>query len=261
MKTSLIISTYNNPEYLYLTLKSVMNQRLLPHEVLVADDGSDERTRELIEEMSAEMFVPLKHIWHPDEGFRLAAIRNKSIAAAEGEYIIQIDGDILLHPSFIADHVAMARKGWFFSGSRVLLSPETTSRIIQGKNVVLPADAPERSAMNGKRAPWLMHLMRNYKSSNGGYVRGCNMAFWRYDLLTVNGYNEDINGWGREDSELSYRLINQGLKKGFVKFGAVEYHLYHPENDRSADPHNIAVMEHARDCGVTTVEHGIRNKG
>ena len=113
MTVSLIISTYNNPEYLYLTLKSVMNQRRLPDEILIADDGSGEATRTLVEEMAAESFVPLRHIWHEDEGFRLGAIRNKAIAEAKGEYIIQIDGDIVLHPPFVADHVKMAREGWF----------------------------------------------------------------------------------------------------------------------------------------------------
>lgn len=238
-----------------------MNQRMLPYEVLVADDGSEDDTRALVEEMAAESFIPLKHIWHPDEGFRLGAIRNKAIAAAEGDYVVQIDGDIILHPSFIADHACMARKGWFYSGSRVLLSPETTERMVDGRLVELPEGAPERKAGNGRRLPILMRLFRRYKSGNGGYVRGCNMAFWREDLLAVNGYNEVIKGWGREDSEIAYRLINRGLKKGFVKFGAVEYHLYHLENDKSFDSRNIALMENARKSGITAVEHGIENKG
>ena len=168
MTVSLIITTYNNPEYLYLTLKSVMNQRRLPDEILIADDGSGEATRTLVEEMAAESFVPLRLIWHEDEGFRLGAIRNKARAESKGEYIIQIDGDIVLHPSFVADHVKMAREGWFYSGSRVLLSPETTARMVKGKLVELPKDAPERGKMNSRRVPLLMPLFRRYKSGNGG---------------------------------------------------------------------------------------------
>ncbi len=257
MKVSLIVATYNNPEFLYLTLKSVMNQRRLPDEILVADDGSGEDTRMLVEEMAAESFVPLHHIWHPDEGFRLGAIRNRAIAAADGDYIIQIDGDIVLHPSFIADHVAMAREGWFYSGSRVLLSPATTEKMLTRKIVELPEDAPERKSGKCRHMPWLMRMMRRYKSGDGGYVRGCNMAFWRKDLLDVNGYNEDIRGWGREDSELSYRLINSGKKKGFVKFGGIEYHLYHKENSKENDARNIAMMERASKSGLTKVPNGI----
>lgn len=257
MKTSLIIATYNNPAYLYLTLKSVMNQRRLPYEVIIADDGSGEETRALVEDMAAESFVPLRHVWHPDEGFRLGAIRNKAIAEAKGDYIIQIDGDIVLHPSFVMDHESMARRGWFHSGSRVLLSPQTTELMVRKKIVELPQGAPERGKANGHRIPLLMPLMRRYKSGDGGYVRGCNMAFWREDLIAVNGYNEDITGWGREDSELSYRLINNGLKKGFVKFGAIEYHLHHPENNKDNDPRNISLMEHARNSHIIYIPKGI----
>ena len=48
--------------------------------------------------------------------------------------------------------------------------------------------------------------VRNYK-----YVLGCNMAFWKKDLLKVNGYNESFKGWGKEDNELAVRLQNAGL--------------------------------------------------
>ncbi len=261
MKVTLIIATYNNPAYLYLTLKSVMNQRRLPDEILIADDGSGEETRLLVEEMIAESFVPMKHIWHPDEGFRLGTIRNKAIAEAEGDYIIQIDGDIILHPNFVADHISMARRGWFHSGSRVLLSDDTTARMLAGKIVDLPGGAPERKKINGRRCPLLMHAMRGYKKSRGGYVRGCNMSFWRDDLMRVNGYNEDITGWGREDSELAYRLINSGVKKGFIKFGAIEYHLNHPENSKENDARNISMMEQTRVSGESFTKNGIKKAG
>ena len=125
------------------------------------------------------------------------------------------------------------------------------------KIVELPEDAPERKSGKCRRIPWLMRMMRRYKSGDGGYVRGCNMAFWRKDLLNVNGYNEDIRGWGREDSELSYRLINSGKKKGFVKFGGIEYHLYHKENSKENDARNIAMMERASKSGLTKVPNGI----
>ena len=84
------------------------------------------------------------------------------------------------------------------------------------------------------------------------------MAFWRKDLIEVNGYNETITGWGREDSEIAYRLINKGIKKGFVKFGGVEYHLYHKENDKSADERNISLMENARKSGIIEAPLGIK---
>lgn len=256
-RVSLLVTTYNSPRYLELSIRSIFNQRRLPDEILVADDGSGEETRLLVEELAAESFVPLRHIWHPDKGFRLSAIRNKAIEAANGDYIIQIDGDIILHPAFVLDHMRIARKGSFITGSRVLLTKETTDEIISSDNVDLAAIKTIKKGLNGRRMPLLTPFMTGYKSRQGEYVRGCNMAFWREDLLRVNGYNEDITGWGREDSELSWRLINAGVKKRFLKFGGIEYHLHHNENAKDRDPRNIELMEHTRTARLTWAKNGI----
>ena len=108
-RTSLIISTYNWPEALQLCLKSVLRQKLMPGEIIIADDGSDARTKSVVDQFKDIAAVPVKHVWHSDEGFRLAAIRNKAIAAANGDYIIQIDGDMILHPYFIKDQHNFSR--------------------------------------------------------------------------------------------------------------------------------------------------------
>ncbi len=252
MTIALLISTYNSPEYLRLSLDSVLRQSVMPDEVLVADDGSAEPTAQVVREFSAVAGIPVKHVWHEDKGFRLAAIRNKGIAAAVSDYIIQIDGDIILHPDFVKDHKRFARKGSFVTGSRTLLSKE-----LSGKLLAMHAGNLLPHFPGSHRFPWLTPLFAGLRSSDGTYVRGCHMAFWREDLLRVNGYNEDITGWGREDSELSWRLMNAGLRKRFLKFGAVEYHLYHPEASRACDEANIAIMQRARDGHMVRVPNGI----
>ncbi len=108
MKTSLLISTYNWPQALELILKSALNQTEMPDEILIADDGSTEETKELIENFKTKSTVPINHIWHEDKGFRKAIILNRAIAAAIGEYIIQIDGDCIMHRNFVKDHKEMA---------------------------------------------------------------------------------------------------------------------------------------------------------
>lgn len=252
MTTALLISTYNSPEYLRLCLSSVLCQSVMPDEILIADDGSTGATTRVVEEFSAATRAVVQHIWHEDKGFRLTAIRNKAIAASKSDYIIQIDGDIILHKEFIADHIKFAKEGTFVTGSRTLLDKDTTSKLLDLKPwAKLPA------LHGGYRLTWLTPMMANLRSRNGMYVRGCHMAFWREDLLKVNGYNEDISGWGREDSEISFRLMNSGLKKRFIKFAALEYHLHHREASRAMDTANIAIMERARNGGVTRVSNGI----
>ncbi len=258
MKTSLIITTYNSHDFLELSILSAFSQKVLPDEILIADDGSGEPTFNLIERLKNDSPIPLLHVWQPDQGFRLSASRNKAIARASGDYIIQVDGDIIMHPYFIHDHIEYSERGYFLTGSRIWLDRNLTSKLINEKRTKLhTGEKGMKTSVNCLRMPLLSPFFFNYKASDKTYVRGCNMSFWKSDLLRVNGYNEDITGWGREDSEIACRLINSGVKKRFIKFGALQYHLFHKENDKSADERNISLMENTLNSGICRTPNGI----
>ncbi len=80
---------------------SVLDQSVLPLEVLAADDGSRNDTKEMIESLAVTYPAPRKHVWQEDVGFRLAMIRNRAIAQAKGDYIINIDGDMTATQSIL----------------------------------------------------------------------------------------------------------------------------------------------------------------
>lgn len=242
---SLLISTYNWPEALELVLESVKRQTKLPDEVIVADDGSGNATRELIDKMRESFPCPLIHVWHEDDGFRLSAIRNKAIAQASGEYILQIDGDCILHENFVVDHLDASEYGFFVSAGRVLLSEKFSKNLLSSKKIgsLKWYSAGISNRMNAIHCDCLRkYLECRIKMDKPQYVKGCNMAFWKKDLLAVNGFNEDISGWGREDSEIAVRLSKLGRRRKYLKFGAVQYHLFHKENDRSRDAANIELL-------------------
>jgi len=245
--TSLNISTYNWPEALNLCLLSVKALKVLPDEVIIADDGSKDNTRQLVEKFQADFPVPIKHVWQPDEGFQLAKIRNKGIAASSGDYIIQIDGDLILHPMFVADHIAFSKKGSFASGSRVMVDLDYSQRLLRSeKPIVNIFDKDVRNKTNGIRLRFMSnYLAERYRINDMLYMRGCNMAFWREDLLKVNGYNEEFSGWGREDNEVAVRLMNSGISKRIIKFGGVVFHIYHPEKSRSGLDRNDDILQDA----------------
>ena len=134
LTSSLIITTYNQKERLALVLDSVKELSYLPDEVLIADDGSKEDTKELIQAYQKDFPVPLKHIWHEDKGFRLSEIRNLAIKNAKGEYIIIIDGDMILDKNFIKDHLSFAKEKTFLQGSRVLLDEKSSKDILSKKD-------------------------------------------------------------------------------------------------------------------------------
>jgi glycosyltransferase involved in cell wall biosynthesis len=258
---SLIVSTYNWPGALLLCLKSVVEQSVLPGEIIVADDGSKNDTKELVEAFAETSPVPVKHVWQPDEGFQLARIRNRAIAQASFPYIIQIDGDLILHPHFIKDHLHIRQEGYFVSGSRVLLSKETSEGLIKNQSLqVNRYHKGSRNFFNKFRNPLLRRVLSTrYKmrGKNKFYVKGCNMAFWKKDLVKVNGYNEAFTGWGKEDSEIAIRLTNAGIKKKFLKMGGVCYHLYHQEASRELEQKNERMMERSIEEKKVFAESGL----
>lgn len=243
MKISLIITTYNWKEALALSLKSAMAQTERPLEIIIADDGSSADTAEMIEALARKSPVPLHHSWQEDRGFRLSASRNKALARARGDYIILIDGDILLEEHFIHDHKKFARSGYFVQGSRVLIN-EKLSREILHEQRLMGAFCTKgvENKKNCIRSNILAALF-SFTSSNSQGVRTCNFAFWRKDAVAVNGFNEEFVGWGREDSEFTVRLLNHGLTRRNMKFNALAYHLFHPMNDRTHLAENDEILQ------------------
>lgn len=244
---ALLISTYNWPEALRLVLESVLRQTRLPDEVLIADDGSGEETRALIADFQRAFPCPLIHVRQEDEGFRKCLIWNKAIARTRCEYIVQIDGDCILSKKFIEDHIDAARAGTFFCGSRTLVSRGLTAKILGGR-AGMPGvfSRGVGNRINALRVPALSRFLRERYRAREPYIsKGCNMGFWKKDLLAINGYNEDIQGWGREDAEIEVRLMKLGVKRCSLKFRAVQFHLFHEENDRSRDAKNIEILNRA----------------
>lgn len=254
---SLIVATYNWPEALALVLAAARRQRHVPLEVLVADDGSREPTRALIAREAATFPVPLVHVWHEDTGFRLSAIRNRAIAQARGDYVLQIDGDIMLHEDAVGAHARFAERGSFVQGSRALCSEALTRRLLAGEHIPLGPFTPGLSnRVNALHAPWLDRLAPGSRDPMRR-IRGGHIAFWRDDLLRVNGYDERYEGWGREDSDLTLRLHRAGVARRNLKFGAVAFHLWHRQASRDAIAHNDAQLAAARDSDIVRAPRGI----
>ena len=227
MRTSLVIATYNWPKYLELVLLSILKQSVLPNEILIADDSSAKETRQIIKSYSSKFKSAINHIWQKNEGFQKTSILNKSIAKANGEYIIQIDGDIIIHTHFIRDHIKMAKEGFFIHGSKTFLNEKTTQNSITNSMInfsIFSSGITNR--FNSLHSLLLSKILSNTNKKLKG-TRGCNFSFWKQDFIKVNGYNEDMTGWGKEDTELSVRLMNSGLQKLKLKCLAVCYHLHH----------------------------------
>lgn len=264
LRTSLIITTYNRPDALEAVLNSVLHQQHLPTEVLVADDGSTEDTKKVIERYQALFPMPLIHCWQTDEGFKLAESRNRALAKATGDYIIVVDGDMILHPLFVADHIRYAKRHVFVQGSRVSLPQAKTAEILHHPEhyPTIKWYQPGIETRFEKRFSachlyWLNAVLHKEKTDYFKGIRGCNMAFFREDALKVNGFNNDFVGWGREDSEFVARFYNAGMKRRDIRFAAIAYHLWHKEEARDALPQNDQLLAHAIDNKIMYCENGV----
>ncbi|UAY50998.1 glycosyltransferase family 2 protein [Ferruginibacter albus] len=254
---SLIISTYNNPAFLELILLSILQQKVLPDEVVVADDGSTPETKTLVDSYKKTFPVPLVHVWHEDEGFRQSAIKNKAAATATSNYLIFIDGDLMLHPCFIYDYKVNIKPNSILVASRVFLSETYTKHLLATKNTIVNKKAAniEKNRFSAYRIPWLHHFIKGSKTHYA--ARGGLMGIFKKDYIRINGFDESFTGWGREDSELFVRIINSGIERYNIKFAAITYHLWHKTLSRQKLPDNDLLLERSISEKRTWCEDGI----
>jgi len=246
MSLAVIISTYNAPEMLRLVLDGYAQQSDTDFSIYVADDGSGPATKEVIDAFRLNSAIPILHIRHEDAGFRKARIHNRVIGQCSEKYILLTDGDCIPLPGLIAAHRHLATPGCFISGSRILLS-KTLSRKLQNATKLQMDYTFSRLfkwRMQGeinRLLPLLLPIHASSAHSRLQGIRGCHLACWRYDLLTVNGFDEDFEGWGREDSDLAARLLHAGIRRRDLR-GSPVLHLWHEEKSRHRLAENDAML-------------------
>lgn len=229
MYCSLIITTYNWPEALETTLRSVCAQTVAPGEVIVADDGSRPDTARTVRDILEPSGLRWCHVRHEDKGIRQSRIKNLAIKHARSQYLILIDHDVALHPDFIADHMAMAQKGVFLQGKRVFLSKHHTNKYLTAGSFSPPSPFSMglHNRKNAFRLPRLGKIL-SFPKRFQTILRGCNLSMHKQDFLRVDGYDETFDQlWGREDSDICYRLFHNGVKVKNLWFSALQYHLEH----------------------------------
>ncbi len=229
MNVSLIITTYNWPEALKATLHSVLDQSIYPDEIIVADDGSSPETAKTIKNIMRPSGLRWCHVRHDDKGIRQARIKNLAVKYSRGSYLIFIDHDVALHPNFIVDHLSMAENGIFLQGKRSFLPEYYTKKILKNGSFSQPSPFLPglKNRKNAFRSPGLGRLLSRSKTFQTS-LRGCNLSMHRKDFTKVDGYDETFDQlWGREDSDICYRLFHSGVRLKNLWFSALQYHLYH----------------------------------
>jgi glycosyltransferase involved in cell wall biosynthesis len=267
MQAAVIISTYNSPHLLERVLWGYFGQTYRDFELIVADDGSSNETRRLIERFS-DKAMPVTHLWHPDRGFRKCTILNRAIAATEAEYLVFTDGDCIPRADFVSVHLSLREPGRFLSGGTVYLPKELSRRItiddvVAGRATDLKwlrANGLGRSLSLKLRLGTQLRLqcIWDYLTPTRATFNGHNSSAWRSDILAVNGFDERM-GYGGLDRELGERLENAGVRGKQVRHRAVCVHLYHERGYESAQmwQHNYAIRRETREQRLTVTAYGI----
>jgi len=233
--TSVIISTYNSPKWLQKVLWSFEQQTFKDFEVIIADDGSGEETKLLIEALKTQVSYPIQHIWHEDHGFQKTIILNKATIAAKGNYLVYTDGDCIARADFLQVHKDRREAGYFLSGGYFKL-PMAISELISEEDIKtqrcfdidwLKSNGLKSTFKNNKiTAKGFKGTLLNTLTPTTATWNGHNSSGFKKDIIAANGYDERMQ-YGGEDRELGERLFNAGLKAKQIRYSAICLHLDH----------------------------------
>ncbi|WP_423926055.1 glycosyltransferase family 2 protein [Candidatus Palauibacter sp.] len=254
---SVIVSTYNAPDELALTLWGYSAQTRRDFEVVIADDGSGPETRDRIEYMRESTGLTIRHLWQTDDGFRKCRILNQAIVEARGAYLILSDGDCIPRDDFVETHAALAKRGRFVSGGRVPVASEVGPTIdrddvltgslfeetwLRRRAAIVRGRDRHKLTRSRPRAVWL-----DRRTTTRATWNGHNASAWKSDLLAVNGFDERMT-YPVEDRELGERLRNAGIRPLQARHRAVCAHVEHarPWLDREAQARNAQLRAETR---------------
>ena len=239
---SILLATYNWPQALKLCLESLATQTDHLFEIIIADDGSTESTKQIINAFQSKHSISITHLWQEDQGFRKTKILNQAIEAAKGDYLIFLDGDCLVQPDFVARHRELAQKGFLVTGSRVLLNEKLTQELLANSRwdfKLFISKLLEYRLNGGINKYWPLKIKlgngswRDYKKFVWRRIKGCNMACWKTDAQAIDGFDETMTGWGHEDADFVFRLQRHHIKRKSGSWSTEVLHLFHQIHDQS----------------------------
>ena len=178
MRVSVIVPVFNAAKTLQASLDSIKAQTFRDFEVVFADDGSTDGTRQIIELFAQNSGIPCK-ILHQERNSGVAAARNRALDAADGEFIAFVDADDAIAPQALEKAIAAVSSpdvdivGWDWT-----LGFETNGRYMRQADYNTPLDAI-KALMGGTMRwnLWLFLTRRSLLQDNGiRFIDGADMG-------------------------------------------------------------------------------------
>ena len=265
-KASLFVSTYEMPEHLRLVCAGLSRQSALDYEILICDDGSGPETKAVIEDFTRHAPVAVRHFWQEHQGFRKCRILNQALRDSKGSVCIFLDGDCVPHKDYVRDHLDQQEEGRFLAGRRVELGPRLSKTLTVPQIMAGFFDRPNFPLLLSSLKKDSEFFQRSIRISNGRlrkmlgmtYVadmKGCNYSVSREALVELNGFDEEYEGYGREDTDIELRLQNLGLRIKSLKGLALQFHVWHPR--REFTPSNDGRLSDVKSSGRIRCTQGM----
>ncbi|HXK75492.1 MAG TPA: glycosyltransferase family 2 protein [Bacteroidaceae bacterium] len=264
---SVILTTYNHPIWLEKVLWGYEAQTTHDFEIVIADDGSRDDTRDTIARMQSLVSYPIQHIWHKDDGFQKCVIMNKSILASKADYLLFSDGDCIPREDYIAMHLSQREPGRFLSCGYYKLDLEL-SKAITKENILngdcfdlswLKAHGLPSTFKNNKftRQSWKVKLLNAITTTKPTW-NGHGASTWKKHVLETNGFDERMQ-YGGQDREFGERLENMGIHGKQVRYSSTVLHLDHGRGYATPESiaKNKAIRKQTRTQGVQRTPYGI----
>jgi len=266
LDVALIVSTYQRPGHLRRALSSIALQKHVDgrFEVIVTDDGSQDETADVVAEFDRRVEFPVQFTTHHHEQFQLARCRNEGVRATTAPYLLFLDGDLVLPPDFVAQHLARRRAGVAMAGDSCYFTREDSQRVdertIESGAFLdwIPLSEEARLMKKALRAK-LYNVVRHPTRPR---LKGGNIGIWRCDYERVNGYDENFVGWGLEETDLQWRLARHTVRFRASTAWTCTCHLWHPPSTsfvhKARGTHNESYLRQPGRLSVC--RHGLRTR-
>jgi len=264
---SVILSTYNSPEWLRKVVWGFGAQTFRDFELVIADDGSRDDTAQLVRALRDSTGLRLKHVWQEDDGFQKSRILNKGILVADGDYLAFTDGDCIPRQDFLEIHAKQRRARRFLSGGYFKLSMDVSravteddiasQRVFDYRWLVAHGQPKTHKGLKLTASP-LARRVLNAVTPTRATWNGHNASCWKTDALAVNGYDERMQ-YGGQDREFGERLVNSGVTGMQIRYSAIVVHLDHKRGyaTKESIAKNRAIRRQTRRSGVVRTEFGL----
>jgi glycosyltransferase involved in cell wall biosynthesis len=265
IRLSVVVTTYNNPRGLELVLTGLSRQTLQNVELLIADDGSGPETAAIISAFAARTPFPVRHVWHPDQGFRKCTICNKAILEATGDYLVFFDGDCIPARNCLEIHLRAARPDSYLAGGAVYLDRHLSERLTPADVSSGRLDRPGLwwARVNKRRRLLVRHLplvrdVMNRRVPREPSWRGGNSSAWAEHMRAVGGFDERFT-YGFEDADFGHRLQALGVHGRSIRYSNPVMHVEHsrPYADPVLLAHNRKLYEENRAVRLVRTPYGL----